>query len=72
MMRKKLENDLTVVKGLINNTEAWMLRDTGSTTTCLSEKLAGELELCSVTERHVTLIDGTVRWCKKVEIHSPY
>ena len=51
-----------------------MLRDTGSTTTCISEKFSCGLGLSYKSERSLILADVTICLCKEVEveIRSPY
>ena len=71
---KELENELKVVKGEVNGEEAWILRDTGCTTVCMSREFAERLRLNSKAERWITLANGSECICHEIEIDlkSPY
>ena len=65
---KELENGLKLVKGYVNGKEACILRDTGCTTVCISQKFANQ------EERWVSLANGAECLCYEVEVilDSPY
>lgn len=71
---KELEKGLTVVKGQVNGKEAWILRDTGCTTVCMSKDFAEKLNLNSKAERWITQANGSECVCHEIEIdlQSPY
>ena len=71
---RKLDNGLKLVKGYVNGKEAWMLRDTGCTTVCISKKFAKQINLKKQEEKWVSLANGTECLCYEVEvdIESPY
>ena len=71
---KQLENGLKVVRGEVNGNEAWILRDTGCTTVCMSRDFAEMLSLNSKAERRITLANGSECLCHEIEIdlQSPY
>ena len=71
---KELENGLKIVKGAVNGNEAWVLRDTGCTTVCMSKEFAKKLGLKSNDEKLITLANGSECICHETEIDldSPY
>ena len=71
---KELENGLKLVKGYVNGKEAWMLRDTGCTTVCISQKFANQINSQNQEERLVSLANGAECLCYEVEVilDSPY
>ena len=71
---QELDNGLKFVKGYINGVEAWVLRDTGCTTICVSKEFAKNIDIESKAERIIRLANGSECLCHEVEIDisSPY
>ena len=56
------------MKGYVNGKEAWMLRDTGCTTVCISKKFAKQINSKKQEKKWVSLANGTECLCYKVEV----
>lgn len=71
---KELDNGLTLVKGYVNGKEAWILRDTGYTTVCISKKFADQIDVSNQEEKWVSLANRSECSCYEVEVslESPY
>ena len=71
---KQLDNGLTLVKGYVNGKEAWILRDTGCMTVCISKKFADQIDVSHQEEKWVSLANGSECSCYGVEVslESPY
>ena len=68
-----LENGLQIVKGCVDGKEASMLRDTGTTTIFVSDKIIPK-EKIGIKKKEVTLANGDIQLCPEVKVHieSPY
>ena len=71
---KILENGLKLVKGFVNGREAWMLRDTGCTTVCISNKFADQIGSTAQEEKWISLANGENCLCHEIEVRidSPF
>ena len=71
---RELPNGLTVVKGSVNNRKAWILRDTGCTTICVSTRFAEKLEIHDKTETKISLAIGSecLGYEIEIDIKCPY
>ena len=71
---RELDNGLKLVRGFANNKEAWMLKETGCTTICISTKFADQLNMTNQEEKWISLANGSECLCHEVDvsIDSPY
>ena len=54
------------MKGYVNGVEAWVLRDTGCTTICVSKEFAKNIDIESKAERIIRLANGSECLCHEV------